>query len=101
MPTRDEVKALIVGAALRSAFRSASKVKSQESCIHLMLSHTTRTRPVLRCSPLLSRHRKWKENGYSRSHVQSPTNSLYLRGFLLVPVEGTRSPCQPRADEDP
>jgi hypothetical protein len=65
MPTRDELKALIVGAALRSAFRRASsKVESQESCIHLMLSHTTRARPVLRCSPLLSRHKKWKENGY-------------------------------------
>jgi serine/threonine protein kinase len=37
------------------AFRNASNVESQESCIHPMLSHTARTRPVLRCSPLLSR----------------------------------------------
>jgi hypothetical protein len=69
-----------------TACRSASKVKSWESCVHLMLSHPTRTRSVLRCTPLLSRHRKWKENGYSRSHVQSHTNSLYLRGFLLAPL---------------
>ncbi len=56
-----------------------------------MLSHTARARPVLRCSPLLSRHQR-KENGYKygkkygyeygykygRSHVDSPTNSIHL-----------------------
>jgi hypothetical protein len=41
---------------LRRAFRNASNVESQESCIHPMFSHTARARPVLRCSPLLSRH---------------------------------------------
>ena len=40
---------------LRRAFRNASNVESQESCIHPMLSHTALARPVLRFSPLLSR----------------------------------------------
>jgi hypothetical protein len=40
---------------------ASSKVESQESCIHLMLSHTTRARPVLRCSPLLSRHKNGRK----------------------------------------
>jgi hypothetical protein len=35
----------------------SSDVKSQESCIHPMLSHTAQTRLVLRCPPLLSRHK--------------------------------------------
>lgn len=63
---------------LRRAFTNASNVESQESCIHPSLSETACARLVLRCSPLLSRHNHRKENGYkkSRSHVQSPTNSL-------------------------
>jgi len=73
---------------VRRAFRNASNVESQESCIHPMLSHTARARPVLRCFPLLSRQNYRKENGYQygykngykygRSHVQSPTNSIRL-----------------------
>jgi hypothetical protein len=49
---------------LRRAFRNASDVESQESCIHLSVSDTARTRSLLRCSPLLSRQNKRKENGY-------------------------------------
>ena len=49
---------------LRRAFRSASKVESQKSCVHPMVSHTTRARPVLRWSPLLSRQNEREENSY-------------------------------------
>jgi hypothetical protein len=52
-----------------------------------MLSHTARTRPVLRCSPLLSRQNKRKENSYKcaykygyksgPSHMQSPANNIH------------------------
>src|ERR1041385_2478367 len=45
------VSQLIVCETLRGALRNASNVESQESCIHPMLSHTSRARPVLRCSP--------------------------------------------------
>src|ERR1700722_7086673 len=41
---------------VEESFRNASNVESQESCIHPMLSHAARARPVLRCSPLFSRH---------------------------------------------
>ena len=51
--------------SLRRAFRSASKVESQKSCIHPMVSHTTRARPVLRRSPLLSRQNEREENSYN------------------------------------
>jgi hypothetical protein len=47
----------------RRAFRNASNVESQQSCIHLMLSHTARARPLLRCSPLRSRQHYRKETG--------------------------------------
>jgi len=43
---------------------NASKVEPQESCIHPMLSHTARARPLLRCSPLLSRQKEREENSY-------------------------------------
>jgi hypothetical protein len=52
---------------LRRAFRNASNVESQESCIHPMLGQTAHARPFLRCSPLLSAHnrrKEKKENGY-------------------------------------
>jgi hypothetical protein len=43
---------------LGRAFRNASNVQSQESCIHPMLGHTARPRPVLCCSPLLPRQNR-------------------------------------------
>jgi len=63
-----------------------------------MLCHTARARPVLGCSPLLSRQNQRGHNGYKHgykhgykyrykcrgSHVQSHTNSIHLprRPFL-------------------
>src|SRR5271170_5744492 len=42
---------------VQESFRNASKVEPQESCIHPVLSHTARTRPLLCCSPSLSRQK--------------------------------------------
>lgn len=53
---------------LRRAFRNASNVESQESCIHPMLSHTALARPVLLCFPLPSRQKYRQENGYKYSY---------------------------------
>src|SRR5579859_1187426 len=92
---------------LRRAFRNASNVESQESCIHPMLSHAALARPILRCSPLLSRPNKGNdyrnENGYKATnsaqnleyggfHVQSPTNSLHLP--MRLPLKGSKSGLQ-------
>src|ERR1700733_615083 len=51
-------------------FRSASNVESQESCIQPVLSDTASTRPVLCCSPLLSRQNNHKDTDYRYKYAR-------------------------------
>lgn len=55
----------------RRAFRNASEVESQESCIHLSVSGTARARPVLRCSPYREEH---QENSYKNARKNAYKN---------------------------
>jgi hypothetical protein len=93
---------------LRRAFRNASNVESQESCVHPILGDTAGARPLLRCSPLLSRQNKGAEyyrqkyaHKYAREqrpsdstsqriHVQPPTNTIQFP--KAITARGAKDP---------
>ena len=71
---------------LRRALRNASNVEPQESCIHPMLSHTAVARPVLLCSPVLSRQSNdyRTESGYKNGYKNGRVHVSLLRRVYTV-----------------
>jgi hypothetical protein len=72
-PSGDAAK-LTLSETLRRAFRNASNVESQESCIHPGVSDTARARRIPRCSPSLSRQNQKEENGYKHGYENGHKN---------------------------